>query len=207
MALQSNPNPLKAWKLLPLAAVLLLATLLIVSTSNLVLAQDPPEEGVHLVNGDEDFVERKKDGRFIARPVFDRKPAVLYYAVRHPDTGEWLTTVYGVRDGEKERQDGWEYSFEYPFQDDQETLDPDRAYLLALMPRDLGSGEIHVFYTIIPVYQPGGLWDRVLRAFDPGKWGRALARWTVEGTHGTLCGVVEKASGRDADNCRGDGGR
>ncbi len=78
-----------------------------VSTSNLVLAQDPPGEVVQLVNGEEDFVERKKDGRFIARPVFDRKPAVLYYAVRHPDTGEWLATVYGVQDGEKELTSGW----------------------------------------------------------------------------------------------------
>ncbi len=202
MASQPRTAVPKAKLLLSLAVAILLA----VPWSSVALADEPPVEGVQLVNGNEDFVERKKDGRFIARPVFDRKPAALYYSVRHPDTGEWLTTVYGVREGEKERRDGWEYAFEYPFQDDQEILDPERAYLLVLMPRDLGSGEIRTFYAIIPVHQPGGLWDRVLRAFDPGQWGRALARWTVEGVHGTLCGVVEKASGRDAEDCREDGG-
>ena len=28
----------------------------------------------------------------------------------------------------------------------------------------------------------------------------------IEGVHGTLCGVVERASGEDADNCRGEPG-
>ena len=36
----------------------------------------------------------------------------------------------------------------------------------------------------------------------PGRWAKALAVWTIEGTHGTICGVVERASGEDADECR-----
>ena len=50
----------------------------------------------------------------------------------------------------------------------------------------------------------GGLWNKILGALDPGRWAKAFARWTIEGVHGTLCGVVEKASGEDAANCRGD---
>ena len=55
---------------------------------------------------------------------------------------------------------------------------------------------------MIPVHQPGGLWNKILGALDPGRWAKAFARWTIEGVHGTLCGVVEKASGEDAANCR-----
>ena len=113
---------------MPLAAALLLAALLAIPASNTALAQAPPGESLTLVNEDEDFVERKKDGRFIARPIFDRKPASLYYGVRHPDSGDWLTAVYRVQGGEKERKDGWEYSFEYPFEDDQQEMNPEQAY-------------------------------------------------------------------------------
>ena len=67
-----------------------------------------------MVNGDEELVERKKDGRFIARPVFDQELDVLYYGVRHPDTGDWLTAMYRVQGGAKRLADGWEYSWEYP---------------------------------------------------------------------------------------------
>ena len=179
-----------------------MAALLAVPSSNTALAQAPPGEGLTLVNEDEDFVERKKDGRFIARPVFDRKPASLYYGVRHPDSGDWLTAVYRVQGGEKERRDGWEYSWDYPFEDDQPELDPEQAYLLVMLARDPGSGELHTFHAVIPVHQPGGLWNKILGALDPGRWAKAFARWTIEGVHGTLCGVVEKASGEDAANCR-----
>ena len=180
-------------RLLPLAAALLA-----VPSSNTALAQAPPSESVTLVNEDEEFVERKKDGRFIARPVFDRKPASLYYGVRHPDSGDWLTAVYRVQGGEKERRDGWEY----PFEDDQPELNPEQAYLLVMLARDPGSGELHTFHAVIPVHQPGGIWNKILGALDPGRWAKAFARWIIEGVHGTLCGVVEKASGEDATNCR-----
>ena len=56
---------------------------------------------------------------------------------------------------------------------------------------------------VIPVHQPGGLWDRVIGALDPSRWARSFARWVIEGVHGTLCGVVERASRPDADECRG----
>ena len=59
------------------------------------------------------------------------------------------------------------------------------------------------FYAVIPIHQPGRIWDKILSALDPGRWARAFARWVIEGVHGTLCGVVERASGEDADNCRG----
>ena len=191
-----------------LAATLLLAALAAVPASNSAQAQGTTGKGVTplpgteltLVNEEEDFVERKKDGRFIARPVFDRELDLLHYGVRDPDTGDWLTAVYRVHGGEKKRKDGWEYSWEYPFEDDQEALDPEQAYLLVILAGDPG-GDLHTFHAIVPVHQPSGLWNKVLRALDPGRWARSFARWTIEGVHGTLCGVVEKAAGEDADNC------
>ncbi|MCY4616846.1 MAG: hypothetical protein OXC71_10720, partial [Chloroflexi bacterium] len=105
-----------------LAAALLLAALAAIPSSGTALAQQPPDPNspIVLVNeDDEDLVERKKDGRFIARPVFDREIPILYYGVRDGDTGEWVAPMYRVRGGEKERRDGWEYSFEYPFEDTQ----------------------------------------------------------------------------------------
>ena len=59
------------------------------------------------------------------------------------------------------------------------------------------------FYSLIPVYQPTGLWDRVLAALNPARWARAFAGWVIEGVHGALCGVVERATGADAANCGG----
>ena len=123
----SRIRSVRAWQLIPLAAALLLAALLAVPSSNLALAQAPPGEGVTLVNEDEEPIERKKDGRFIARPVFSREIDLLYYDVRHPDTGEWLTAMYRVQGGEKKRKDGWEYSWEYPALDEQPELDPKQA--------------------------------------------------------------------------------
>ena len=63
----------KARRLIPLAAALLLAALAAIPASNVALAQAPPAGGIVLVNADRDFVERKKGGEFVARPVFDRK--------------------------------------------------------------------------------------------------------------------------------------
>ena len=192
------PGP---WRLIPLAAALLLAALVAIPSSGTARAQGTPGEIV-LVNADREFVERKKDGEFVARPVFDRKITTLYYAVRDADTGDWISAMYRVVGGEKQRSDGWEYSFEYPSLDEQPGLDPDRAYLLAMLAASNG-GERRVFHAVVPIYEPTRIWDRVLSALSPARWARAFAGWVIEGVHGTLCGVVERASGEDAANCGG----
>ncbi len=203
MGLQSIIKSGGAKRLILLAGALLMAALAAIPASNVAFAQAPPGEGVTLVNEGEDFIERKGDGRFIARPIFDRDLDVLYYGVRDPDTGEWLAGMYRVQGGEKERRDGWEYSFEYPFQNDQPELDRDQPYLLVILVTDPGGGDPHTFYGVIPPHEPGGIWNRVLRALDPGRWAKAFATWVIEGVHGTLCGVVEQATGEDAEPCRG----
>ncbi len=186
-----------------LAAALLLAALATVPSSGTALAQEPPDpySPIVLINeDDEDLIERKDDGRFIARPVFDQELPALYYGVRDGDTGQWLTAMFRVHGDAKERRDGWEYSFEYPFEDGQTELDPERPYLLVIIARSWAE-ETQPLYAVIPPHQPGGLWNKVLRALDPPRWGRAIAAWLIEGAHGTLCGVVERASGADADTC------
>ncbi len=183
-----------------MATALLLTVLATLLAGGSVLAQTPPPDGVSLVNRDEGFVERKGDGLFIARPVFNRQLDTLYYGVRDPDTGDWLAPVYRVQGGERKLRDGWQYTWEYPFSG-QELLDPERPFLLVVLAPDPNGNGVHTFHAVIPVHQPGNLWDRVLAALEPSRWARALAGWVVEGVHGTLCGVVEKASGRNADNC------
>ena len=202
MALKSKLRSFR--RFIPLASALLLAALVAIPASNIALAQTPPG-GIVLVNADRDFVERKGGGEFVARPVFDRKIVVLHYAVRDADTGDWISAVYLVSGGEKERSDGWEYSWEYPDLDEQPDLDRDRAYLLVMLVED-EDGKRGDFYAVVPIHQPGRIWDKVLAALNPGRWARAFAGWMVEGVHGTLCGVVERASGEDADNCRRDSG-
>ncbi len=192
----------RARRLIPLAAALLLAALVAIPTSNLALAQEPPSDEITLANADREFVERKKGGEFVARPIFDRELEDLFYAVRDADTGDWISTMYRVRGGEKKRSDGWEYSWEYPALDEQPDLDPDRAYLLVMLAVADG-GERGEFYAVVPIHQPGRIWDKILSALNPARWARAFAGWMIEGVHGTLCGVVERASGEDADNCRG----
>ena len=194
----------RARRLIPLAAALLLATLIAIPASNLTMAQVPPAGDLTLVNADREFVERKRGGEFVARPVFDRELARLFYAVRDADTGDWISAMYRVIGGEKERSDGWEYAWAYPALDEQPDLDPDRAYLLVML-AVAEDGKRGDFYAVVPVHQSGRLWDRVLGALDPGRWARAFAGWVIEGVHGSVCGVVERASGEDADNCR-DGG-
>ena len=189
-------------RLLPLAAALLLAALVAIPASNIALAQAPPAGGITLVNADRDFVERKKDGEFVARPVFDREIASLFYAVRDADTGDWISAMYRVKGGEKKRSDGWEYSWEYPALEEHPDLDPDRAYLLVML-AVAEDGKRGDFYTVIPIHEPGKIWDKILSALSPARWAKAFAGWVIEGVHGTLCGVVERASGEDADNCRG----
>ena len=124
-----------------------------------------------------------------------------------------LTLVNADRDfverkkgGEKKRGDGWEYSWEYPDLDEHTELDRDRAYLLVML-AEAEDGKRGDFYAVVPIYQPGRIWDKILSALNPGRWARAFAGWMIEGVHGTLCGVVERASGEDADNCRRESGR
>ncbi len=190
-------------RLKTLAAALLLAALAAVPSSGTALAQEPPEgEGIILVNADdEDLIERKDDGRFIARPVFDQEIPALYYGVRDGDTGEWVAPMYRVRSDAKERRDGWEYSFEHPFEEGQAELDPERPYLLVILARSWAVDTPQAFYAVIPIHQPGGIWNKVLGALEPERWGKAIARWVIEGAHGTLCGVVERAAGGDAEAC------
>ncbi len=203
MRRQSRTTSGRWRRLRTLAAALLLAALAAIPASGTALAQEPPDPNspIVLVNADDDdLIDRKKDGRFIARPVFDREIPALYYGVRDGDTGEWIVPMYRVRGGEKERRDGWEYGFEYPFADGQTELDPDRPYLLVILAKSWAEVNTH-FYAVIPPHQPGGIWNKVLRALDPPRWGRAIAGWVIEGAHGMLCGVVERASGSDAEVC------
>ncbi len=190
-------------RLKTLAAALLLAALAAIPSSGAALAQEPPAgEGIVLVNADdEDLIERKDDGRFIARPVFDQELPALYYGVRDGDTGEWIAPMYRVRGDAKERRDGFEYSFEYPFEDGQTGLDPERPYLLVILARSWAVDTPQAFYAVIPSHQPGGLWNKILGALEPERWGKAIARWVIEGAHGALCGVVERAGGGDAEAC------
>ena len=194
-------TPGRVRRLIPLAAALLLAALVAIPASNVALAQAPPGDGIVLVNADRDFVERKKKGEFVARPVFDRRIANLFFAVRDADTGDWISAMYRVKGGEKKRSDGWEYSWEYPELDEQPRLDPDTSYLLVMLAED-ENGRRGDFYAVVPIHQSGKIWDKILAALNPARWARAFAGWIVEGVHGTLCGVVERASGEDADNCR-----
>ena len=170
--------------------------------SSIALAQAPPAGGIVLVNADRDIVERKKGGEFVARPVFDREIANLFYAVRDADTGDWISAMYRVKGGEKKRNEGWEYSWEYPDLDEHPDLDKDRAYLLVML-AEAEDGRRGDFYAVVPIHQPGRIWDKILSALSPARWAKAFAGWVIEGVHGTLCGVVERASGEDADNCRG----
>ena len=188
-------------RFIPLASALLLAALVAIHASNIALAQTPPDE-LTLVNADRDFVERKGGGEFVARPLFDREIADLFYAVRDADTGDWISAMYRVKGGEKKRSDGWEYSWEYPDLDDHPDLDRDTAYLLVML-AVAEDGKRGDFYAVIPIHEPGRIWDKILSALNPGRWARAFAGWMIEGTHGTLCGVIERASGEDADNCEG----
>ena len=200
MALKSKPRSAK--RLLSLVLALSLAALVAVPSSGIALAQAPPGDEITLVNADRDFVERKGGGEFVARPVFDRKIVDLFYAVRDADTGDWISAMYRVKGGEKKRNEGWEYSWEYPALDEQPRLDPDRAYLLVML-AVAEDGKRGDFYAVVPIHEPGRIWDKILSALSPARWAKAFAGWVIEGVHGTLCGVVERASGEDADNCRG----
>ncbi|MCY4447468.1 MAG: hypothetical protein OXE02_01295 [Chloroflexi bacterium] len=180
--------------LITLTAALILAALISISASNFALAQD--NGGLTLVNHDRELVERKKDGGFVARPVFDRQASAIHYGIRHPETGDWLTPMFRVHAAGNRRADGWEYSWSYPVIPQQPDLDREEAFLLVIVAMD--GGDAHTFNVVIPIYQPTSIWDRVLAALDPGRWARAFAGWMVEAVHGALCGIVEQVSGADA---------
>ena len=184
------------------AGALALAAILILPPGSVAHAQTPPTE-ITLVNAADGPVERKKDGRFVARPVFDRRLDGLFYGIRHPETGDWLTAVYRVIGGETALVDGWQYEWEYPALPEQPDLEPDRAYVLVMLAAETLPGDPQTIRALVPVYEPGSLWERVIRAMDPGRWARAFARWVVEGVHGTLCAVLERATGAVAANCDG----
>ena len=193
MAQRSTPRSFR--RFLALATALLLAALVAVPTSNPALAQVPTGNEIVLVNGDREFVERKGGGQFVARPVFDRKIAVLHYAVRDADTGDWISAVYRVQGGEKQRSDGWEYSWEYPKLDEQPDLDRDKAYLLVMLAED-ENGNRGDFYAVVPIHQPGRIWDKILAALNPGALGQSLRRL---GHRGQSTGPsAESSSGRRA---------
>ncbi len=168
-----------------------------------VQAQAPPS-GVELewVNEDDDWIERKKHGEFRARPIFNQQLSTLYYGIRDSDTGEWLTAMYRVSGGEKERDEGWEYEFDYPALDEHEPLDPDRTYLMVILAATPRQPTPTTFYAVIPLHQPGGLLGSLLRALDPAEWARAAAGWVIEGVHGTLCGVLTELTGSEPMSCR-----
>ena len=158
------------------------------------------QESLILVNQDREFVERRDDGGFVARPIFNPRPDFLAYGVKDPQDGSWLTAVYLVRNDPKKVSEGWEYTIEYPTLDEQTRLDLSRAYILVLFASH--QGEMHNFEVIIPIYQPTGLWDRILNAFNPATWARAIAGWMVEGVHGLLCSVVEQVVSSALESCR-----
>lgn len=206
MPLQSRiraTGSVRTGRLAAIAGALALAAVLAFTPVDAAHAQTPPD-GIVLVNAADGPVERKKDGRFVARPIFDQRLEGLFYGIRHPETGDWLTAVYRVIGGETALVDGWQYEWEYPALPEQPDLEPDRAYVLVMLAAERLPGDPQTIRTLVPVYEPGSLWERVIRAMDPGRWARAFARWVVEGVHGTLCAVLERASGAVAANCAGD---
>lgn len=194
---------LKRGRLIGVACALLAAAAVALPAWQAIQAQSPPS-GAQLewVNQDEDWIERKKHGEFRARPIFSTRLSTLYYGIRDADTGEWLTAMYRVSGGEKQRDEGWEYEFDYPDLDEHEALDPDRTYLMVMLAATAGQPTPTTFYAVVPLHQPGGLLGSLLRALDPDGWAKAAARWVIEGVHGTLCGVLTELTGEQPHSCR-----
>ena len=168
-----------------------------------------------LINEHREFVERRDDGGFVARPVFstDLHPVMnLSYVIQSLD-GEFLpedkacslpitdADTVGLNTG------GWQVQFEYPDPrcSWQIELDKDLPYVLQLVIREVANqDEGKAFRALIPVYQPNGLWDKVLRAANPLTWLRAVAGWILDGAHGVLCKVLENITSSGASpgtNC------
>ena len=126
---------------------------------------------------------------------------MLAYGVRDADTGDWIGWVSFVNARGKRLSEGWEYSWEYPSNDEQPDLDPESTYVLSMVVSETSPGTSYELYAVIPIYESGRLWDRVVAALNPTRWAKAAATWVVQGVHGTLCSVVEKATSTDPDNC------
>ena len=184
------------------AGLALIAAIIALTAWRIAEAQTPPSgEQLEWVNQEEDWIERKKHGEFRARPIFSQQLSTLYYGIRDSDTGEWLTAMYRVSGGEKERDEGWEYEFDYPALDEHEALDPDKTYLMVMLAAAPRQPTPTTFYAVIPMHQPGGLLGSLLRALDPDGWAKAAARWVIEGVHGTLCGVLTELTGEEPAGC------
>ena len=183
---------------LVLAVLTLMTVTAAIGTASVAAAQTPL---TMLVNDGQEFIERDEEGEFIARPVFNRQVPLLHYGVRDADSGAWISAVYQVHGGERRHRDGWEYTIEYPVLAEQPELDPDEPYVLAILTRQNVVADVRLFHAVIPVYQADNIWDRVIGALSPDRWARAVARWIVEGVHGTLCGVVERATGAVMAEC------
>ena len=87
MFLRFIPRSGKARRMILLAGALLLAALVAIPISGVALAQSPPPDtdSITLVNRDRQMVERKKEGDFVARPVFSRQTERPL--LRHPPPG------------------------------------------------------------------------------------------------------------------------
>ena len=185
-------------------AGLLAAAAVAIPALQVAKAQTPPVvERLVIVNEDEEkpFIERKKNGEFRARPIFNLRLSRLTYGIRDADSGEWLTAIYRVNGGEDERDEGWEYDFDYPALDEHPELDPERRYLLVIAAQAVGHATPTTFYITIPEHQPGGIFNRILGALNPERWARAAAVWVIEGVHGLLCGVLEQFAGVGLAQC------
>ena len=141
----------------------------------------------------------------MARPVFSRQVSELYYSIRHPDTGEWVTNTYRVQGSGKRLSEGWEYTFEYPALDEQPDLDPEQGFLLVLGVPRIGGGERHIFHALIPVHQPKGFVGQGAGRAETGPLGPGPPRdGSSRALTGPLCGVVEGITGTEIADCGGE---
>ena len=182
-----------------ITALALGALLLVVGGSPVVPHAFAQESGLTLVNQDERFIQRHDHGGFTARPVLSAEAAAVAYGVKDPIDGTWLTAFYFVEDGPRRVNRGWEYTFDYPSDDSQPELDPERAYILGILA--WLDDESYLFEAIIPMHESTGLWDGVINALNPARWARAAAGWTIEGTHGLMCSVLGRIAGGDLEDC------
>ena len=182
-----------------ITALALGALLLVVGGSPVVPHAFAQESGLTLVNQDERFIQRHDHGGFTIRPVLSAEADAVAYGVKDPIDGAWLTAFYFVEDGPRRVNRGWEYTFDYPPDDNQPELDPERAYILGILA--WLDDESYLFEAIIPMHESTGLWDGVINALNPARWARAAAGWTIEGIHGLMCSVLGRIAGGDLEDC------